>query len=75
VWVYQYEVEDADDVQNLLDEVKKCKWCYSQFSRGNTEKPVVYRIKFPKRCFGLVSVMGIQTEREFKASIAQDISR
>lgn len=64
------EVEDGYDVQNLLDEVKVQVDAIPSFP-GNTEKPVVYRIKFPQDVLW-VSVYGETTERELK-EYAQDI--
>ena len=64
------EVEDGYDVQNLLDEVKVQVDAIPSFP-GNTEKPVVYRIKFPQDVLW-VSVYGETTERELK-QYAQDI--
>jgi multidrug efflux pump subunit AcrB len=58
------EVEDGYDVQNLLDEVKVQVDAIPSFP-GNTEKPVVYRIKFPQDVLW-VSVYGETTERELK---------
>lgn len=58
------EVEDGYDVQNLLDEVKVQVDAIPSFP-GNTEKPVVYRIKVPQDVLW-VSVYGETTERELK---------
>jgi multidrug efflux pump subunit AcrB len=58
------EVEDGYDVQTLLDEVKVQVDAIPSFP-GNTEKPVVYRIKFPQDVLW-VSVYGDTTERELK---------
>lgn len=64
------EVEDGYDVQDLLDEVKVQVDAIPSFP-GNTEKPVVYRIKFPQDVLW-VSVYGQTTERELK-QYAQEI--
>jgi multidrug efflux pump subunit AcrB len=64
------EVEDGYSVQDLLDEVKVQVDAIPSFP-GNTEKPVVYRIKFPQDVLW-VSVYGDTTERELK-QYTQDI--
>ncbi|MEQ3651813.1 MAG: efflux RND transporter permease subunit [Glaciecola sp.] len=69
------EVKDGYDVQTLLDEVKVQVDAIPSFP-GNTEKPVVYRIKFPQDVLW-VSVYGDTTERELKQytqSIRDDIA-
>ena len=58
------EVEDGYDTQTLLDEVKVQVDAIPSFP-ANTEKPVVYRGKFPQDVLW-VSVYGDTTERELK---------
>ena len=58
------EVEDGYDTQTLLDEVKVQVDAIPSLP-ANTEKPVVYRVKFPQDVMG-VSVYGDTTERELK---------
>jgi multidrug efflux pump subunit AcrB len=58
------EVEEDYDVQLLLDEVKVQVDAIPSFP-GNTEKPVVYRVKFLQDVLW-VSVFGDASERELK---------